>query len=132
MSFRSFAMITVSLLVSLPTLMAQAEEKPSHHKANRGPASISALQPRQSGNKELNRIYQSLIRDSQKQLSPSVGDHSVYLPTSGSSVANRSLASDTNRRSIVINSHAYSSPAQHAAIPWAADVSASGGVFSVK
>lgn len=127
MSFRSFVMITVSLLVSLPTLIAQAGEKSSHPRANRSPASISASQPRIAGavhkDKELNRIYQSLIRDSQKQLTPSISEHSVYLPTSVSSVTHRSLASDQNGLPM---------DSRHAAMPWAASTAMNGAVFSVK
>ncbi len=117
MRFRSLMILSLVLMVSGS---AESAEKKPHRKANRGPASIASTLP--GKNTDLTRIYQSLMRDSQKQLSPSVGEHNIYLPVSYSISNNRAPAS---------NSYP-SQTAQHAAIPWATDANFAGAVFSVK
>ncbi|MFL5815828.1 MAG: hypothetical protein ACJ763_19825 [Bdellovibrionia bacterium] len=101
MSFRHVLMISLALMVSIP---AWSAEKASHRKA------------------ELSQIYQTLMRDSQKKLTPVSREQSVYLPTAVTQPSGRSPAS-------VADSF---STARHAAMPWAADSGTSGALFTLK
>jgi hypothetical protein len=115
MSIRHVMVVSLALMVSLPVW---STEKVSQRKAYRGPAAITP-----SSSTPLSQIYQTLISDSQKKLSPAAGENAVYLPASVSQQkSNRSPASVSDTSSL----------ARHAAMPWAADPSLGGARFSLK
>jgi hypothetical protein len=116
MSFRNVMLLSLAVMMSLP---AWSAEKKSHQHANRGPAS-------------LDRIYQSLIRDSRKQLTPSTNEHGIYLPTASSTSASRSPASERSALPVRTEGRYPGTVARHAAMPWAAEANGGGAVFSVK
>jgi hypothetical protein len=101
MSFRHVMIVSLALMVSLPVWSA---EKVSQRNA------------------KLSQIYQTLMRDSQKKLSPVTSEQGVYLPVSRVQRSGRNPASVTDPFSI----------ARHAAMPWAADPSATGVLFTLK
>jgi hypothetical protein len=138
----------VSLVLDV-TQSAWASDEASKNHRGRGPASIHsnlpANLPSSSGSsvpndgtsRDLIQIYQSLIRDTSKQLKPMSGEPNQYLfalrklpalPPVERTAGIRSTSALT-----VHGESRYPSLAvRHAAIPWAAEADRAGAVFSVK
>jgi hypothetical protein len=104
MSSRNFIIVLLGLMFSLPLW---SQEKASH-------------------DEQLDHVYQTVIRDSQKKLTPAMSEGNFYLPVLVAQKGGRAPAS------VIVAPSTSASEARHAAIPWAADASVSKGVFSLK
>jgi hypothetical protein len=104
MTSRNFLIVLLGLMFSLPLW---SQEKAPH-------------------DEQLDNVYQTVIRDSQKKLTPAMSEGNIYLPVLVAQKGGRSPAS------LVVTPSTATAEARHAAIPWAADASASRGVFSLK
>jgi hypothetical protein len=119
-------LVSLAVILALPSY-GWAKDK-SHHKAERGLASLRDLH----SDAELTRIYQSVIRDSHKQLMPTVSEHSVYLPTEKPQLVSRDPASKPSLLSARAESRYQLANGTHSAMPWAAEGSVGGALFSLK